>query len=259
VITRRTLITSSPDTTHQPEDASPVPDEFKEGREELFGEVDPHDPLFYAEIAEPQSLNKYHYCLNNPLRFIDSDGHQTVMADILRTVVVANVSGRVNRGTLARTVNGAASAFSENNGFGALDARQNRGGRFAGHGLSLAVAGAEVAVGVQGMGAGGTEAILTSPAAGTGAGAVLPAIGVATIAASVVVAGHGTAVIVNTGINIFSKGKNDHPAPEGSLDGKLDDLDDIAANQANQRKHGFPDAIASIDGKTQEVRPHWGR
>src|SRR5690349_22324332 len=50
-------------------------DEFTGGPEEIFEDVDPHDPLFYADATEPQSLNKYHYCLNNPLRYIDPDGH----------------------------------------------------------------------------------------------------------------------------------------------------------------------------------------
>jgi len=31
--------------------------------------------LAYADIFSPQSLNKYQYCLNNPLRYIDADGH----------------------------------------------------------------------------------------------------------------------------------------------------------------------------------------
>ena len=60
------------------------PDEFNGGPEELFEDVDPHDPLLYADNAEPQSLNKYQYCLGNPLRYIDPDGHQTSTADNLK-------------------------------------------------------------------------------------------------------------------------------------------------------------------------------
>ncbi|MBL8150737.1 MAG: hypothetical protein JNN15_12505, partial [Blastocatellia bacterium] len=33
-------------------------------------------PTFYADIFNPQSLNKYQYCYNNPVNFVDPDGHQ---------------------------------------------------------------------------------------------------------------------------------------------------------------------------------------
>ena len=67
------------------------PDEFKGGPEELFEEVDPHDPLFYADTGAPQSLNKYHYCLNNPLRYVDPDGHQETTSDRLKSAAKETV------------------------------------------------------------------------------------------------------------------------------------------------------------------------
>jgi RHS repeat-associated protein len=59
------------------------PDEFTGGPEELveFDGMIGHNPTFYAELGDPQSLNKYQYCLNNPLRYIDPDGHQTTTTD----------------------------------------------------------------------------------------------------------------------------------------------------------------------------------
>jgi len=59
------------------------PDEFTGGPHEVFGEVLGPTPLLYAEPTEPQSLNKYNYCLGNPLRYVDPDGHQTAQADAL--------------------------------------------------------------------------------------------------------------------------------------------------------------------------------
>jgi RHS repeat-associated protein len=53
------------------------PDEFTGGPDELYDFADDagDNPLLYAEKGEPQSLNKYQYCYNNPLVYTDIDGH----------------------------------------------------------------------------------------------------------------------------------------------------------------------------------------
>jgi hypothetical protein len=49
----------------------------------LFAEVAAHNPTFYADLTCPQTLNKYHFTVNNPLRFVDPDGHQETISDRL--------------------------------------------------------------------------------------------------------------------------------------------------------------------------------
>jgi RHS repeat-associated protein len=53
------------------------PDEFTGGPDELYDFTDKasDNPTFYADLTNPQSLNKYQYTYNNPLRYTDSDGH----------------------------------------------------------------------------------------------------------------------------------------------------------------------------------------
>ncbi len=53
------------------------PDEFSGGPDELydFAEDASENPTFYAELDNPQSLNKYQYTYNNPINMTDDDGH----------------------------------------------------------------------------------------------------------------------------------------------------------------------------------------
>jgi RHS repeat-associated protein len=47
------------------------------------GQVGKPGPLPYADITDPQTLNKYAYVRNNPLRYTDPDGHVIdTLADI---------------------------------------------------------------------------------------------------------------------------------------------------------------------------------
>jgi RHS repeat-associated protein len=53
------------------------PDEFAGGPVELFYFATDAsvNPTFYADLTNPQSLNKYQYTYNNPLRYTDPTGH----------------------------------------------------------------------------------------------------------------------------------------------------------------------------------------
>src|SRR5215475_13629792 len=53
------------------------PDEFAGGPDELYNFADnaSDNPTFYADLTNPQSLNKYQYAYNNPLRYTDPNGH----------------------------------------------------------------------------------------------------------------------------------------------------------------------------------------
>jgi RHS repeat-associated protein len=202
------------------------PDEFTGGPDELFDFVDEaaSNPLFYAELEEPQSLNKYQYVYGNPLRYIDPDGKQGKgEKSITQRIKEGAQQAReaIQNGytqakeTAKRTVNGAVSAWAEDNGLGPLDAEQNSTGRAIGHGLALGQAGAEVYGGAATIAGGSAGTAVTAPACGTGVGCAAPAVGVGTIAVGAGLVLHGCAVGVNTLNNIFNKNMSGEATDSG--------------------------------------------
>jgi RHS repeat-associated protein len=66
------------------------PDEFTGGPDELydFADAASDNPTFYADLFEPQSLNKYQYTYNRPLVMTDGDGHLPIFVPFLVAAIV---------------------------------------------------------------------------------------------------------------------------------------------------------------------------
>ncbi len=69
-----------------------TPDEFSGGPVDLFeSDETASAALPYADITEPQSLNKYAYTYNNPLRYIDPNGHYVAFDDVVAQAQVQRI------------------------------------------------------------------------------------------------------------------------------------------------------------------------
>ena len=129
----------------------------------------PDPKMFPHDITDPQSWNKYSYTRNNPLRFTDPNGE-----DFWDYVV------------------GAANAFGSDNALGAGRATSGNSDFKTGQAIGDAVA--TLTGTLEALGGGG-EALVTSPAALTGVGIVVPAAGAA-------VAAHGVTTAAIAGDNL---------------------------------------------------------
>ncbi len=69
------------------------PDEFKGGIVDPVSgkDIETNAALPYADITDPQTLNKYAYVRNNPLRFVDPDGHDLAGAVAAVDVAIKEV------------------------------------------------------------------------------------------------------------------------------------------------------------------------
>jgi RHS repeat-associated protein len=73
------------------------PDEFAGGPVDAVSSNDPlpDSPLPYADITNPQSLNKYSYTYNNPLVYVDPDGHEAAVAMSTAVTALLQTGGKL--------------------------------------------------------------------------------------------------------------------------------------------------------------------
>jgi len=142
--------------------------------------ADKPEAVPYSDLEDPQSLNLYGYVRNNPLSHADADGHCCDWSDVRDFAL------------------GAANAYGSDNLFGAGRMEQTSpSGRI---GAAVGDAAATVTGTLEMLGGGG-EALVTSPAAATGVGIVVPAAGAA-------VALHGTGTTATAFGNLFKNAKD---------------------------------------------------
>jgi RHS repeat-associated protein len=80
------------------------PDEWKGGIVDptTGQDIETNTALPYADITDPQTLNKYAYVRNNPLKYIDPDGHAFALDDALEGGALLYLGGAaILAGTIA--------------------------------------------------------------------------------------------------------------------------------------------------------------
>ena len=176
------------------------PDEFTGGPDEYydFKDLAAENPTFYADLTDPQSLNKYQYAYNNPLLYIDPDGHQAVREWFRKAAsTAADFAEGVGRGISSSLTFGASGAPRSD------DSLTNRAGQGVG---TVATAAAGYAM----FNAGGGVTILSG---GSAAEVSVPVAvgGVVTLAGATVNAVRIAATPMQR--NSTSQGSSEEPQP----------------------------------------------
>ena len=141
---------------------------------------------------------------------------------------------------------------------------QTTTGRVIGHGVAILQGVTEVVTGGNMIAGGGTEAVVTSPAATTGVGAVVPAAGVGVAIGGAALVVHGGAVLINTAKNIVNE-KSSTPqqgGSESSSGGTGNPFKGKTPQQVDDRfkQKGFePRGPNPVGGKGGYVNPKTGR
>jgi hypothetical protein len=213
------------------------------------------EPVPYAKLDDPQSLNLYAYVENNPLFRTDPDGHDWWQ----------NVKDFMD---------GASGAYMSDEGAGRTapdipSSGSGTAGAYLGHALALTQSGLELTVGTSAAIGGTGEAATTSPAAVTGVGAVVPAAGVGVAVAGVAVDVHGAVTGIRAAKNIVamatkkpsSAGRMQKEVERGRAPKSVDRVDKgrgpneqdhvhfadrSARNQDGSWKHGFSDLSKQV-------------
>jgi RHS repeat-associated protein len=169
------------------------------------------EPIPFADLSDPQTLNLYGYVRNNPLSKRDEDGHDAwdFVAGTLDAVKTNLVAG------LGRQE---------------IDNHDFRTGQRVGDAISAVGGVIEMVAGAVTAAGGSAEALVTAPTAATGIGAVIPAAGVAATVEGVAMAGHG-AVMLGTAVNMMRAHGNTAGNQKAELYEKTD-------KDGNLEKHG---------------------
>jgi RHS repeat-associated protein len=147
------------------------PDEFTGGPDELydFADAAADNPTFYADLIDPQSLNKYQYCYNNPLTTVDPDGHKGWRERLSEAAqAVGDYVAGVGRGIAASVSYGLVGGPSSNDSLASRLGQHSGTGIVAGVGVVSTGAGGGVI-----LGTGGAATLTVAPAVAVVGGVAL--------------------------------------------------------------------------------------